>query len=210
MIRTYYELEDDLYIYNRWHLSGLRDDQGIELDAREFRYGNHLPAGPPLKCSLWNEDTIVDVTPPLRISWSREGNPLDFTYTDDDMPVVSSRVAQILANIAGGDIQRFPVKVDRMEEKYEIINIVACIDCLDTELSEIEWWEDGNDIRPDKAGLPHVVDKLVIDPDRVGDHYIFRLSTWIHPIIVSEAVKQALEKARVSGVKFRNVSNANV
>jgi hypothetical protein len=122
------------------------------------------------------------------------------------MPVATKRVSEILATIAGNDIQRFPVHVDRMDEKYEIINVAACIDCLDTERSNVEWFEEGNDIRPDLAGEPSSVNPLFIDPDRVGDHQIFRVEGWTLPVIVSEQVKRALEQAHVSGILFKPVT----
>lgn len=203
----FYELENNLEYPGRWHLRYLMDAAENRFDAREFTYGNRVDRGPPLRCGLWNEEKVIDVTPPLTLYRSYEGTPLDFTFTDSCMPVATKRVADILGELGGQDIQRFPVRVDCIEEDFEIINVVACVDCLDTERSEIsEWWEEGNDIRPDKAGMPHVIDRLVIDPERVGDHRIFRIKTWTVPVIVSEAVKQALEEARVSGVLFRPVS----
>jgi len=201
----YYELEDDLYFESRWHLCRLYDNEGMEFDSREFTYGNRMDLGPPLKCYKWNEDAIVDIKPPLKLTWSREGTPLDFTYTDSVMPVVTEEVAQLLSEFTNNNIQRFSVKVDRMEEEYEIINVLSLADCIDTEGSAIEWWEEGNNIRPDLAGKPHVISNLVIDPTHVGDHHIFRLQEWTLPVIVSEDIKRAFEEARVTGVRFIEV-----
>lgn len=201
----YFELENDRFIESRWFLSDLLDSTDTELDSREFTYGNRIDPGPPLKCYMWNEDTIVDIHPPLRWVWSREGTPLDFTYSDEGAPIVTKEVARLLSKIADKDIQRFSVKVDRMEKDYEMINVIALADCIDTKRSEILWWEEGNDIRPDKAGKPHSISKLVIDPDRVNNHHIFRLQEWTLPVIVSDVVKEALEEANVTGVVFRQV-----
>lgn len=201
----YYELEDNLYFEGRWHLCDLLDDTGTELDAREFRYGNRFNLGPPLKCFKWNEDTLIDIKPPLRLMWSRDGKPLDFTYTDSVMPVVTKKVAEILAKFAEKDIQRFPVKVDRMEEEHEIVNVTSLIDCIDTKKSDIEWWKEGNNVRPDLAGQPHSISNLTIDPSRVGDHHVFRLKGWTLSLIVSQKVKNAFEQAGVTGVLFKEV-----
>jgi hypothetical protein len=208
MTRRFFELEDDLEFPGRWHLDRLCDDIGVELDGREFRYGNQIDPGPPLRCGHWKEEKIVEVRPPLALYRSYEGTPLDFTYTDSCMPVATKRVGDILGTIAGDDIQPFPVRVDRRDEAYEIINVVSVVDCLDTVRSEITWFEEGNAIRPDLAGEPSLVRNLMIDADRVGDHHVFRIKGWTLPIIVSEAIKQAFEVARVTGVKFCSVSGA--
>jgi hypothetical protein len=206
MTRRYFELEDDLYIKGRWHLRRLRDDMGTEYDSRQFTYGNHIDPGPPLKCSLWNDEKVIEVTPPLRLDWSREDKPLDLTYTDSCMPVATKRIAEILEAIAGKDIQRFPVRVDRMDEDYDIINVVAVIDCLDTARSDITWFEEGNDVRPDLAGKPWTVSPLFVDSARIGNQNIFRIKDYTSPVIVSEAIKQALEEAGVTGVRFVSVT----
>lgn len=204
MNRSYYELIDDLEAEGRWHLWGLYDGAGVQLDEREFRYGNYLDPGPPLRVSMWNEDTIVDVAPPLRLCIDRGGTPLDFTFTDELMPVVTSRVADILAAVAGSEIQRFPVKVEAMEQEYEIINFVSRIRCIDEERSILDWWTEEYG-RPDLLGKALTIVKLVVDPSRIGVAQMFRLEESNIAIIVSDVVKQALEDARVSGIRFREV-----
>jgi hypothetical protein len=208
MIRTYFELLDDLDWEGRWYLNRLCDCAGTELDSREFRYGRALNLGPPIKAKAWKTGIPVEAQPPLRVLLDpkREGEPLDFTFTNEDMPVVTSRVGAILASIAGGDIQRIPVLVEAREEPYEILNVVRVIDCIDTKRSEIQWFEPGNNVRPDLAGKPEMVTKLVVDPALVGEHHMFRIEGWEIVIVVSDVIRDAFERARVSGVGFRRVS----
>lgn len=207
MARTYFELEDDLCYENRWHLAGLFDRNGTELDAREFTYGKPLDVGPPLRTFLWNEDEIVEAQAPLRVDLHSDGVSLDFTYTTDNMPVVTSTVADIFSRFAGSHIQRLPVWIVGSSHKYEIINVISRVNCIDWEKSEIELWQKGNKVRPDLAGKPHVIRKLLIDPSAVDHHqHVFRLQDWEISIIVSEEVKEAFDAVRVSGVNFRLVS----
>jgi len=201
----YYELENDRFFEGRWHLRELLDDTDTELDSREFTYGNRMDLGPPLKCSLWNEYAIVDVKPPLKLTLSREGSPLDFTYADEGAPVVTRAIAQLLSELADNDIQRISVKVDGMKEEHEIINVISLVDCLDAKRSEIQWFEEGNDVRPDLAGTPEMVRKIIVDPTRISNHQMFRIKDWNIALIVSETVKNALEEAKVTGVLFREV-----
>ena len=208
MMRIYYTLEDDLYCEGRWYLNRLCDCSGIELDSRIFCYGELVDVGPPIQAKTWKEGIPVAAYPPLKVLLDPEmpGTPLDFTYTNANMPVATTPVATILASIAPQDIQRIPVLVESREQGYEIINVVRLIDCIDVERSEIQWYEKGNDIRPDLAGQPEMVIELVIDPSRVGDHHIFRISGWEVEIVVSDVIKEALEKVYATGVGFRQVS----
>jgi hypothetical protein len=131
---------------------------------------------------------------------------LDITYADNDVPIVTVQVAELLSSISSKDIQRIPVKVDGHDEQYEIINLIHSPKCIDTKRSEIEWYEEGNDIRPDLAGTPEMITRLIIDPSRTQNHQIFRPDGWDVVVVASDDVKKAFESAGVSGVKFKKVS----
>jgi hypothetical protein len=208
MRTEFFELEDDLYSDGRWYLNRLCDSTGIELDSREFRYGKPVHLGPPISAKTWKEGTPIAARPPLKVLLDpdRVGLPLDFTFTNADMPVVGSRVARILAAIAPQDIQQIPVLVESQNEDYNIINVVTVVDCIDVRRSEIQWYTEGNNVRPDKAGMPEMITKLVIDPVRAGEHHIFRIYGWEIAVVVSDVIKNAFEQSNVSGVRFRQLS----
>jgi hypothetical protein len=201
----YFHLVDDLDSSHRWHLDGLRDSSGVELDSRDCTYGVPMECSPCLRVSLPHEDRNVDVREPLRISRARDGNPLDFTFSALDMPVVTTDVANIVEMIAGRDIQRFKVQVDGQDAIYNIINVIARLECIDTSRSTIMWWETGNDIRPDLAGTPRMITELRIDAARMDGHHLVRPAGWEVVIIVSEVIKRAFEAAQVTGVVFQEV-----
>jgi hypothetical protein len=204
----YYCLEDDFDFEDRWYINRLCDNNGIELDSREFQYGQSLDLGPPISAKSWKEGSPVAASPPLRILLDPEirGVPMDFTFSNEDMPIVTSKVSRIIASISPADIQLVPVIVESQEVAYDIMNVVHLVDCLDVHQSEIEWFAKGNEIRPDLAGSPQMIWKLVIDPARVQGHHIFRITGWEVEIVVSSIVKDAFEKACVSGVRYRQVS----
>jgi hypothetical protein len=103
------------------------------------------------------------------------------------------------------EIQQIPVCVAAEGSGYSIINVVSRIDCIDAKRSEIDWFEEGDAVRPDLAGTPEMVSKLIIDPRRVRGHHIFRPQGWEVTIVISDVVKKALENANVTGVKFTHV-----
>ena len=204
MATAYFRVEDDVQLSGRWFLNGLRDSEGTQFDARDFTYGLPVDLGPPIRISTWNDEELADAKTPLRVSRRRDGAPLDFTFADFDMPVVTARVASILAALASADIQRIPVSVDSHDGEFEIINAVSHLSCIDPNESEIMWWTDA-DKRPDKVGKPRTVTRLRIDAGRALGRCIFRPEGWEIAPIVSGVVKTALEEAGVSGVRFTQV-----
>ncbi|WP_323383025.1 imm11 family protein [Myxococcus dinghuensis] len=44
-----------------------------------------------------------------------------------------------------------------------------------------------------------------LDPSRVGQAHVFRVEGWLGPLIVSEDLKQALERLGATGMKFTEV-----
>ena len=203
MKRKYFEMVDDVELPGRWFLNGLYDASKRELDSRDVTYGRPLTVQPQLRWSLWNDEEVVNVISPLYVAMYREGKPLSFTYTNADMPVVTEDIANVLFQIAAKDFQRFPVQIEGSCERFEIINVTSLVPCLDATRTEVEWWT-VEDCRPDKLGKARMVTRLSIDPDRVGDHHIFRPLEW-SVVIVSDVLKTALESQNVSGVRFREV-----
>jgi hypothetical protein len=205
----FFELEDDLHTRGRWYLNRLTDCNGVELDSREFQYGKVVDLGPPIEAKTWKEGIQVAAQPPLKVMLDpkREGLPLDFTFTNANMPVAVSKVAETLAIVSARDIQRVPVLVEFREEQYEIINVISIIDCIDAQRSEITYYTKESTVRPDMAGEPEMILNLTIDPAKVGNHHIFRLKGWTMVIVVSEVIKDAFESMKVSGVTFRQISD---
>ena len=197
----YYSLED-VDLDGRMFLGNLYDGTGAELDSRDFTCG--IPFKTPLKVHLWNSEELVEIQHPMRFSLYQSGRPLEFTFNVSSVPVVSSRIADLISKMAAVDIQRVPVLIDPDLGGYEIINLVSRVPCIDTKASRIMWWTEA-DGRPDKVGQPQMITKLAIDPDRVGGHDIFRLQSWEGPLIVSERLKRALEAERVTGVTFQSL-----
>jgi hypothetical protein len=77
--------------------------------------------------------------------------------------------------------------------------------CLDEKRSIFQKFETNDEIRPDLAGDYKAVNPLFIDPDKVN-RSIFRLDKYDIVIIVSEHVKNKLEKVELSGLKFNLIS----
>jgi hypothetical protein len=191
MAKRYFDLVDDMSLPGRWLLGDPIDSQGRELDDPwQFTDG-----GP------------VRIEERLKIPIDHPGSPLDFSLAGVGVtPIVHKRVASIFAELAPDDVQAIPVEVDGQSEPYCILVATRTLRCIDDQAStEVKYWkpEDG---RPDRVGEYRAVHGMRIDPTKVGGAKVFRTWGWSIALIVSEDIKDALEHAGVTGMKFEEVT----
>lgn len=187
MPRRFFELHDDVYFPQRWHLAMPRDDQGRKVDDWPFRRG-----------------TPVHVEGRLKIPVEIAGRPLDFTEAGLGTPIVHVRVASVFAERAPDDVQIIPVDVEGQPDQYLMLVATRLIRCIDEKASRIELWthEDGV---PHKVGQYSSVRDMRIDKTQVGNTRVFRPEGWHVTLIVSEDIKDALERMGATGPKFEEV-----
>jgi hypothetical protein len=183
----YFRLSDDAYVAGRWYLDDPVDPRGREVDRWQFESG--LPGA---------------IDGRLRVPLYRPGEPLDFSVTAvGGAPIVHGRVASIFAELAPTDVQLVPVDVEGQAEEFFILNVTRVVKCIDDKASaEVQYWkpEDG---RPEKAGNYRAVHGLRIDSSKVGDAKVFRPWGWLVVLLVSEEIKEALERIGATGAKFK-------
>ena len=187
--RRFYEIHADCGgVPDMWFLDEPRDVTGRELDARDFRSGQ-VYRGP--------QPVVVPVGQP--------GRETAFSLGAFDMPVVSSDAWEVIEAIAPNDVQPIPVTVPNAKRTFSILNVIALLDCLDEGRSDFTRWTE-EDNRPDRLGEIHVMWQLFVDPTRTGDHHLFRVKGWHFALLVSEALKSALEKVPDLGLTFQPAS----
>ncbi|MGZ3461760.1 MAG: imm11 family protein, partial [Archangium sp.] len=190
MTKRYFELYEDMSSPGRWVLHDTLDAQGKKVGAR--LYLNEVP---------------IRFDGRLRVPILHPGSPLDLSFADaGDFPVVTEKVASTLAELAPGDVQLYPAEVDSRPEPYFLVNVARLVKCIDDEASEeVLYWTPEDD-RPDKLGQYRAVYGMRIDPSKVGDARVFR--TWGYPraLLVSEDVKEALERTGATGLTFTEVT----
>ena len=187
----YFRLFEDLYIPGRWYLDSPMDGQGQDAGG-----------------SLFMEGRPAAVQEPLRVRLFRPGKPLDFSLADAGaVPVVHPRVSAVLTALAPGDIQTWPIQVEGQPEPYVLVNAARTVDCIDDQASEhVERWipEDEND-QPELAGQYRNVVGMRIDKSCVGDAKVFRPWGWPVVLVISEDIKEALERTGATGMTFTEV-----
>jgi hypothetical protein len=188
MAKPYFDLFEDVHIPGRWHLDEPMDQQGQQLGTSQFRRGE--PA---------------HVEGRLRIPFYSPGKALDFSLAGTSVPVVHARVAAVFAELAPGDVQLIPAEVEGQSEPYFLLNITRVVKCIDDEASDEVRYVTPEHGLSDQLGEYRSVIGMRIDPSKVGDAQVFRTWGWV-AIVVSEVIKEALERMRVTGTKFQEVT----
>lgn len=184
MPKRFFELYDDVYVPHRWHLATPVDSQGRKVHDWDFTCG-----------------APVSITERLRIPVEIEGRPLDFTEAGLGIAVIHVRVASVFTELAPGDVQLIPARVEGQPDQYLILVATRRIRCIDEKVSKVQLWtpEDG---APHKVGKYYAVDDMRIDKAKAGDAQVFRPEGWEVALVVSSAIKEALERMGATGTKF--------
>ncbi|MBZ4335458.1 imm11 family protein [Corallococcus sp. AS-1-12] len=188
----FYDLHDDFRAPGRW-------EPGDPLDLEDKVVGDvwMFTAGRP-----------VDPPGPLHIPNEQRAAPLDFSLAGAGLtPVVHPRVAAVFARLAPEDVQLIPVHIEGQPEPYFLVVATRLIRCVDEAAClEIHRYGPGDGI-PARVGQYRSVRGLRIDPDPVGRARVFRPWGWPVTLVVSEVVKEALEKEGVTGARFTPVTD---
>jgi len=187
MSQRFFDLADDRYVPRRWHLDTPVDSQGRNVQDWDFTRGTPVHVGGRLKI-------------PIEIA----GRPLDFSWAGLSIPVVHVKVASMLAERAPGDVQLIPADIEGHPEQYLVLVATRLIRCIDEAASEVSFWTPEHGV-PDKVGQYMGVDRLRIDKVKVGNAKVFRPEGWSSALIVSEEIKEALERMGATGTRFEEV-----
>ncbi|WP_375742838.1 suppressor of fused domain protein [Corallococcus interemptor] len=187
----YFKLLDDMDIRDRWLPGEATNAQGQEIDDI-WQFADGCP---------------VQVDERLTIPIGHPGVVQDFsTSSVGGTPVVHRRVANVFAELAQDDVQLIPVEVEGQSEPYFILVATRTVRCIDDEQSaEVKYWLPEDD-RPELTGTYRAVYGMRIDPTKVGDAKVFRPWGWTVALLVSEDLKDALERSGATGMAFREVT----
>jgi len=175
---------------NAWYLGKVVDGGGDEILSSNFTTGSifDLSRNPNL--------TVISTDP--------NGRPVDFRMTFLGVPVVSNTFGDVISKFDARSIQRIPVTVTPQYSGYEILNIVEKRECLDYEKTSIDRYTHSF-YPPEQIGKIKALYNIAILPELVKGHHIFRLAEWDVIIIVSSALKDALESEGFVGMNFTAV-----
>jgi hypothetical protein len=129
---------------------------------------------------------------------------LDYSEAGLRIPVVHVKVATMLAERAPDDVQLISADIEGQPDQYLILVATRLIRCIDEKASKVQFWrpEDG---LPEKVGKYYAVDDMRIDKTQVGNAKVFRPEGWSGTLIVSEDIKDAMERMGATGTRFEEV-----
>ncbi|WP_408889048.1 imm11 family protein [Myxococcus faecalis] len=187
----YFDLHDDFRHPARRELSDPVSVEGRKLNSVWF-----FTSGAPV---LQRGRLKLTVEPP--------GRPLDFSLAGAGLtPVVHATVASVFRELAPDDVQLLPVEVEGESEPYFILVATRLMRCIDERACAEVAHYTAQDAPPERVGHYRTVKGLRIDPEKTGGARVLRTWGWPVSLIVSEGIKEALEHAGVSGVRFAEVT----
>ena len=180
----YYNLLEDMSdrMRWRWHVGEilLPDDTEPLLDV-----GIRLDNGRPLR---------ADVT--------HIGYVLDFCRTSFGVPIATKALADAIKSVANSDVQCLPITISG-QTGMMVLNALRLICCIDERRSEFLKFAEDDPVRPDLAGQYRQVTRLVLNRNAIpADVHFFRIMYWEVALIVSEVVKDAMERVGCYGAEF--------
>ncbi|HSN99214.1 MAG TPA: hypothetical protein VLS89_13055 [Candidatus Nanopelagicales bacterium] len=180
-MRRYFRLLDDVTVPKRWHLGAAALPDGTE---------------PRLRAGIRFASSAIPSIPV-----TRAGRALEFTLTSFAVPVITKKLAEAVNVAAGDDVQLIEVKVSG-QAGMVVLNSLLVLRCVDEGRSEFVKWTK-QDHRADLAGQYRQITKLVLDAAAIPpDVHVFRIAGSLVELVISETVKEAMERVGCLGAKF--------
>ncbi|MFY0574676.1 imm11 family protein [Cystobacter fuscus] len=124
----------------------------------------------------------------------------------EETPIGSEVVANVFRVLAPNEVQLFPVSIEGESERYFVVNATKVVDCIDEAgCREVQHYDE-DDPSPEYPGEYRWIYGLRIDPARTEGAQVFRLKKFKTAFIVSEDIKNALERVGNLGVSFERVT----
>ena len=122
--------------------------------------------------------------------------PLDAHETGKSL-LFSSRLRALLCDQGIDNIQYFDSKVTNAVDNklldYKVANIIGAVSGLDIEQSDVTLSPSGNVM---------AINKMVLDESKLKEHNMIRLDEKTIILVVHNDIKQAIEQAGLTGLKF--------
>jgi hypothetical protein len=157
---------------------------------------------------MFGEGRLLPDLGPIKAPIKKQGERRTFMFAGiEHVPIVSEAVADVFRTLAPDDVQLFPATLDGESERYFIVNAVKVIDCIDeANCREVHHYTE-EDPFPEYAGEYRWIRGLRIDPSKTEGARVFRPKRFKAALIVSEEIKNALERVGSLGVSFERVTS---
>lgn len=187
-----------------------RDYYAVEIgDVPQWSLDTPVPiAGGELDDPwMFVEGKLVTEPGPLKTKPFHTGEKRTFSVANTDRtPIANEQVARIFQELAPDDVQLFPVEIEGATERYYIVNATRRFECIDeVSCREVQKYPSDGAV-PERAGEYRAISGLRIDTSKIEGARVFRPMGWEIALIVSEEVKEAIERIGNTGVFFNRVT----
>nr|WP_216617944.1 DUF1629 domain-containing protein [Corallococcus carmarthensis] len=157
---------------------------------------------------MFTDGRVLPAPGPISAQISHPGEKRTFVFAGvEETPIGSEAVANVFRTLALNDVQLFPVSIAGEPEQYFVVNATKVVDCIDEERClEVQHFPQGS--FPEYAGEYRWIYGLRIDPSKTEGAHVFRLKKFKTAFIVSEDIKNALERVGNLGLSFERVTGA--
>ncbi len=186
----FYSLEFDIFNSSAWRVGDVQ-----EID-------NWRLVSPP---ALSMDDEIRNKK--LYAPIESDGRRTDFTVIGyADIPMVNFKTLKAIPGSNGFTAIPILFTGGRQKDTYHLLHVWESVDCFDRKESCYNVFSSDDPDFSDRAGEYCSVTKLILNPDRATGKDIFRISGLLDVIVISEKLKDRLEKIGVTGVSFKSVN----
>jgi hypothetical protein len=145
------------------------------------------------RCADWWEPVPMEWKP-ARVRKNR-GKPVDIIGLMGAALAFSDRAVEVLAPLIGDVIELLPLTYDG-PGRFQVVNMLDIVDCLDEERSSIARYSDGGIM---------LVEKYVFKPGSTDGHHLFKCKQCLLHDLVSADFKALVEKTGLVGAYFKPV-----
>lgn len=155
---------------------------------------------------MFAEGRVLPDPGPMEAQISHPGVKRAFVLSGiEQAPIVNAAVANVFRTLAPDDVQLLPVSIERESESYFVVNAIRLMDCIDeARCQEVQHYPENS--FPEYEGEYRWIYGLRIDPLRAEGARVFRLTKFKTAFVVSDDVKEALERVGNLGVSFEQVT----
>jgi hypothetical protein len=146
-----------------------------------------------VRCADWWEPVPMEWKP-ARVRKNR-GKPVDFIGLMGHGLAFSDRAAEALAPLIGYTIELLPLAYDG-PGRFQVVNILDIVDCLDEERSKVRRYSDGEIM---------IVEKYAFKPGSTDGHHLFKCKQCLLHDLVSAEFKALVEEKGLVGAYFKPV-----
>ncbi len=144
----------------------------------------------------WTKENILNTQTnqePLILDLTHDSGSFRGAIIDGLLVLYHKKLLSALFDFGVNNIQYYPVilrnqNTGQTEENYYLINILTTIDCVDLKKSKIKWWS---------SGMGYDFISMVIDETKTNGLSIFRLKDDPTKVLISEHLKNYIEKNKV-------------